>query len=107
MRTPKEEREIQAGGYTYRENGVRADRMQVYTSDYSYMLKLDKYVEENPEEWRVESVETNCGDIVSKTYSCPTSCLSFRKKTIKRELTDEQRVELAERLERSVRGQNA
>jgi len=49
LRTPKEEREIHAGGYIYGENGVKNERMTVYTSDYSYMAKLDKFVDENPE----------------------------------------------------------
>lgn len=86
MRTPKEEREIHAGGYVYAENGERAERMEVYTSDYGYMLKFDRFCAENPEEWKLENTETADGDIVSKTYSCPTSCISFRRG--KNKLTD-------------------
>lgn len=99
MRTPKEEREIHAGGYIYGENGVKNERMTVYTSDYSYMAKLDKFVDENPEEWRVEAVNKSGDDITSKIYSCPVSCLSFRKKTTaKRELSEEEKEALRERL---------
>lgn len=99
MRTPKEDREITAGGYTYQENGTRSERMTVYTSDYSYMAKLDKYVMENPEEWRIEKTYVNGDDVVGRQYSCPTSCLSFRMKTVKgRKLTDEKKQELRERL---------
>lgn len=99
MRTPKEDREITAGGYTYQENGTRAERMTIYTSDYSYMAKLDKYVEKNPEEWHVEKVYTDGEDVTGKQYSCPTSCLSFRMKTVRaRELTEEEKQERRERL---------
>jgi len=100
MRTPKEEREISAGGYTYAPDGTRASRMRVFTSDYSYMIKLDRYCEENPDEWKVERVNHNGQDIVSKEYSCPTSCLSFRKKTVKgREMTEEEKARAAERMQ--------
>lgn len=95
MRTPKEEREIHAGGYVYAENGERAERMEVYTSDYGYMLKFDRFCKENPEEWKVEKVETSGDDIVSKTYSCPASCLSFRRG--KNKLTAENKKAIAER----------
>ncbi len=97
MRTPKEEREISAGGYTYNPDGTRAERMQVFTSDYSYMAKLDRYCEENPEEWKIEAVNSIGYDIISKVYSCPTSCLSFRKKTVKgREMTEEEKARRVE-----------
>jgi hypothetical protein len=98
MRTPKEEREIHIGGYTYQENGTKAERMTIYTSDYSYMAKLDKFTSENPEEWRVENVRRSGDDIVSKEYSCPVGCITFRKAAPKgREMTEEQREALRER----------
>lgn len=78
MRTPKEEREIQAGGYVWNSDGTRADRMKVYCSDYGYMAKLDRYCEKYPDIWKVEKTETCNGDITSKTYSCPVRCISFR-----------------------------
>lgn len=97
MRTLKEEREISAGGYTYNQDGTRAERMKVFTSDYSYMVKLDRYCEKNPEEWKVETVNYHEGDIISKVYSCPTSCLSFRKKTVKvREMAEEEKARRVE-----------
>lgn len=77
MRTPKEEREITAGGYVWNEDGTRADRMEVYCSDYGYMAKLDRYVKQFPEIWKVERVEKSGDDVASKTYSCPARCISF------------------------------
>ena len=93
MRTPKEEREVIAGGYVYAENGERAARMEVYTSDYGYMLKFDRFCTENPEEWHLEKVEKVDGEVVAKRYSFPTSCLSFRRG--KNKLTDESKKALA------------
>lgn len=98
MRTPKEEREIHAGGYVYDENGVKAARMKVYTSDYGYMLKFDRFCTENPEEWHLEKTETVDGDVVAKTYSCPTFCISFRRGRNK--LTEATKQSLAEGLSR-------
>ncbi len=78
MRTPKEEREIHAGGYVWNPDGTRAKRMTVYVSDYGYMAKLDRYVEKCPDIWKVEKVDKVGSDIVAKTYSCPVNCISFR-----------------------------
>ena len=78
MRTPKNEREISAGGYVWNDDGTRAKRMTVYASDYGFMAKLDRYAEKYPELWKVEEVSFNGNDIVSKRYSCPSNCISFR-----------------------------
>lgn len=78
MRTPKEEREISAGGYVWNPDGTRAERMKVSVSDYGYMAKLDRYVAQAPDIWRVEETIFNNGDVVAKTYSCPARCISFR-----------------------------
>lgn len=93
MRTPKEEREIIAGGYVFSETGERNQRMTVYASDYGYMAKFDRFVAENPEEWHVERVDHHGEDITGKLYSCPTSCISFRRGRNK--LSEETRKALA------------
>jgi len=98
VRTPRDEREISAGGYVYNADGTRAERMTVYTSDYGYMLRFDRFVKNNPSEWREEEVQRVGNDIVGKRYSCPTSCLSFRSKTLKRNLTDKQKTALYQNL---------
>ena len=78
MRTPKEEREISAGGYIYKPDGTRAERMTVYVSDYGYMAKLDRYCKAYPDIWKVEEVLMSGEDITAKRYSCPVRCISFR-----------------------------
>lgn len=100
MRTPIEDREIQIGGYTYDDNGKRSGTMEIYTSDYSYMAKLDKFCEKHPEEWQVKpgSIKTCEGDIVSKIYICPVYCVSFRGSKRKVDFTDEQKEAMRERM---------
>lgn len=72
----------------------------VYTSDYSYMTRLDKLVKNNPDEWSVTDVAYHDGDVVSKTYRCPKKLISFRGKTVtrEREYTEEERRAIGERL---------
>ena len=78
MRTPKVDRELNICGYTYNEDGTRAQRITIYTSDYSYMAKLDKLVEKNPEEWKVVQEHKHGEDVTGKEYSCPIKYISFR-----------------------------
>lgn len=93
MRTPIEEQETI----------IRIDRVsdtaEIYTSDTRYMNKFDKLVESSPE-WEFEQ-QTYCeGDVVGKFYKCPVNFISFRTKTVKKDLTDEQRAALADRAKR-------
>ena len=80
--------------------GRLSDRAEICTSDLRYMTKLDRLVENSPE-WEFVRQETCEGDVVEKFYRCPVKFISFRSKAVKRELTDEQRQELADRLRRS------
>ena len=80
MRTPKEDRELLINGYVYNENGTRAETISVYTSDYSYMAKFDKYCEEYPEHWKVKNVATCSGDVCGKNYVVSAGCLLIRPK---------------------------
>lgn len=89
--------EISVSAYTYKADGSRNDRMEVYTSDYSLMAKFDRYCKENPEHWKVMETMTQGGDIVGKRYQCTWECVHFRAKPVKRELTEEQRAALSER----------
>ena len=50
MRTPIEEQE------TTIQMDRNSDVATVYTSDYTYMTKLDKHVEGNPDEWRLVGI---------------------------------------------------
>lgn len=80
MRTPTEEREVCAGAYTYKDDGTRNDKMTVYTSDYSFMAKFDKFCKENPDHWKLVDTMKQDGDIVGKRYECTWECILFRAK---------------------------
>lgn len=79
-----------------------SDKMQIFTTEYHIMNKLDRYVEES-ENWKVVEVGKINGKVVSKIYEAPRNLLLIRKK--KRELSEEQRLAAAERLRR-YRNQN-
>lgn len=86
-------------------NWSRGDeRAKVYASDSTTITKLDKLVNQEGTEWRLEEVAklTN-GTVVGKTYSCPVSCISFRLKKNKRlELSEEEKIRRAELLKRNT-----
>ncbi len=77
------------------------DTAELYTADSVWMRKLDKLVEQNPEQFKPGREETYKGEVVAKRYSFPKRFITIRSKDVKRELTDEQRAELAERLSKS------
>ena len=62
----------------------------IYTADPVVIRKLDKLVEKYPETYKVIAQ-----DKYSKTYECPKKMVSFRPPRI---LTDEQKAELRERM---------
>ena len=98
MRTPIEEREVSVGGYTFKPDGTKADTWEVYTSDYSYMLKFDRFCKNNPEEWQLKETLTSQGDVVGKKYTCTIGCVLFREKTRHgRPMTDEEKQAARER----------
>lgn len=81
----------------------------VYTSDYSYMTKLDRLVKNNPDEWSLVDTAYHDGDIVSKTYKCPKKLISFRGKTSSgksREYTEEEKRAIAERFKNAREKKN-
>ena len=81
----------------------------VYTSDYSYMTKLDKLVKNNPDEWSLVNTAYHDGDIVSKTYKCPKKLISFRGKTFSgksHEYTEEEKRAIAERFKNAREQKN-
>lgn len=71
---------------------------EVYTADPIYMRKLDKRVEQDPGNYKVKSRNT-----YSATYTMPKRLLQFRLPTAPRELTEEQRAELRERMKKHKR----
>ena len=71
--------------------GRTDDKVILYTSDRTWMTKLDKLVSVNPKEFRV--IEEN---EVSKRYEFPKSLLSIRSKH--RTISDEQKERMIERM---------
>ena len=91
MRTPIDEQETIIRWYRDEKEAT------IYTSDYTMMTRFDKFVEGG--DWEFVKSETCEGDIVSKTYKAPKELLYGRKvKGKSRDLTDEQREAIAERL---------
>lgn len=76
-------------------------RAMIYTSDSTMMTKLNKLVELQGTEWKLESVsKLKNGELIGKTYSCPVGFISFRKKKVKRTYSEAEKKEIAERLGR-------
>lgn len=71
---------------------------EIYTSDPVWIRKMDKMVQQNPEQFKPGKVETYQGEIVAKRYTFPKKLISIRSK--QKRLTDEQRAELAARFSR-------
>lgn len=67
------------------------------TSDSTWMTKMDKLIEKNPEEFKCTKEETIDGQVVQKRYEFPKKYVSIRSTTRKMNLTDEQRRAMAER----------
>ena len=74
-------------------------KMIVWTSDSTVMTKLDKLVKSAPSEWEISKVDTINGEIVAKEYRASKSRITFRGN--KRQMTDEQRRQMADRLRRT------
>lgn len=68
---------------------------EVYTADPIYIRRFDRKVEQDPEHYKVKS-----RNAYSATYTMPKRLLQFRIPSAPRELTDEQRAELRERMKK-------
>ena len=85
-----------------------SDTASVETTDSTVLTKLKKYAAANPDEWSLTSVTTGQNEsdptkITSICFKCPKKLVSLRSKsTSPRELTEEERAEIAERM-RNVR----
>lgn len=67
----------------------------LYCSDTTWITKMDKYVEANPTDFSVHSE-----DEFGKTYRFPKNLITIRKQ--KKEMSDEQKKALSERLKKSA-----
>ena len=81
-------------------NWSRGDkRAKVYASDVTTMNRLDKLVDAEGSEWTLDKeYREKDGSCSSKFYSCPVELISFRTKRMTRDLTEEQREELSQRM---------
>lgn len=74
----------------------------IETTDPTMFTKLKKRVNENPEEWAIADITTAAGgspdSITSAVFTCPKKYVSFRTKTVSREMSEEERQLAAERL---------
>ena len=84
------------------------DTASVETTDPTVLTKLKKYAATNPKEWSLTNVtasgnESDPTKITSICFECPKKLISLRSKSASpRELTEEERAEIAERM-RSIR----
>ena len=84
------------------------DAASVETTDSTVLTKLKRYATTNPDEWVLTNVTTGQSEsdpmkITSICFECPKKLISLRSKsTSPRELTEEERAEIAERM-RNVR----
>lgn len=77
-------------------------RAEIYTSDTTMMTKLNKLVDLQDTEWKLErEAHLPNGELVGKTYSCPVEFISFRTKRIDRTYSEEQKKEIADRLRKT------
>lgn len=89
--------------------GRNGDMASVETTDSTVLTKLKKCANTSPDEWVLTNVTTSPFEsdptkITSICFKCPKKLVSLRlKSTAPRELTDEERAEIAERM-RGIRG---
>lgn len=89
--------------------GRNDDMASVETTDSTVLTKLKKCADTSPDEWVLTNVTTSPFEsdptkITSICFKCPKKLVSLRlKSTAPRELTDEERAEIAERM-RGIRG---
>lgn len=74
------------------------DSASIWTNDSTVITKLDKLAASSPDYYKLIDTGYMNGSIVCKEYYvADKSLISFRSGRIKREITEEQRKELAER----------
>ena len=75
------------------------EEVHVYTSDATMLTKLKKAAGADGAAWRVERVEKRDGCAVGLIARAPLRCISLRAGA-KKDLTDEERAALSERMKR-------
>lgn len=74
------------------------DTAELYTADPVWMRKLDKLVEQNPEQFKKGRQETYQGKVIAKRYTFPKRFLTVRSKDKVMNLTEEQKADIGKRL---------
>lgn len=80
------------------------DTASVETTDSTVLTKLKKCAVTSPDEWVLTNVTTSPNEsdptkVTSVCFECPKKLISFRSKSVApRELTDEEKAEIAERM---------
>lgn len=74
------------------------DTAELYTADPVWMRKLDKLVEQNPEQFKEGRRETYQGKVIAKRYTFPKRFLTVRSKDKVMNLTEEQKADIGKRL---------
>ena len=86
------------------------DTASVETTDSTVLTNLKKYATTNPDEWVLTNVTTGRNEsdpmkITSICFECPKKLVSLRSKsTAPRELTEDERAEIAERMRNARAG---
>ena len=76
------------------------ERATVYTSDTTMMTKLNKLIELQDTEWKLEGesrLQKN-NELIGITYSCPVEFISFRTKRSTRVYSEEEKKRIAAQL---------
>lgn len=73
----------------------------LHTCSAIWMRKMDKLVEEHPESFTCTDIDKMDGEVIGKRYKFDKSLITIRQGKQKRELTEEQRAEVAERFRKA------
>ena len=79
------------------------DAADLYTANTALIRKMDKLVEQNPEQFRLIRVDKCPGEIVSKRYLFPKRFISIRSRDRESTMTEEQRQQASERMKQLKR----
>ena len=88
------------------------DMASVETTDSTVLTRFKRYAVANPDEWVLTNVTTSQNEsdpmrITSICFECPKKLVSLRSKsTSPRELTEEERAEIAERMRNARAGRD-
>jgi hypothetical protein len=74
------------------------DVAEIYISDPVWMRKLDKLVEQNPEQFIPGKVECAEGKVIAKRYTFPKGLITIRTRAKVSTMTEEQRRAASERM---------